>query len=760
MNAGLIRFQANPEAIPFFVAVAISIFLAVFAWRRRHASRMAPFFATMMAGEAAWALFEALELVIVNLEIKKICFILRATGCVTMILSLLATVLAYTGHVRWLRRGRFALVCAPAAVLLVFAWTNNWHGLYWTRLENKTINGHEIAMPEYGLPFHIHFVYCYVLAAVSTFLLAQPVCRFTGIYRAQAAVMLFGVLLPWVVNIVDSTRILGFTHVDTAAMSFAVTGVAFLPGLMRFRLLDLTPVAWAVVVQGMNDPVVVFDRRGHVVDLNPAACQLVGRPTAQLLGREALDAFSPWTSLVERLKNFPAIGDDAFEIDGPDPDKTTCFDARISRLGEDVQPAGWVLVLRDVSPQKRAALERERTLREQAARAEAEATNIAKDRFLATLSHELRTPLTPVLATVTAMLGDGDLPESLHSVLEMIRRNIVLEARLIDDLLDLARIQRGSLLFQRELFDAHKIIHSVIDICRDDMCHAELGLEIDLLARRHHVDGDPTRMQQALWNLMKNAIKFTPAHGRLIVRSRNFGENARSPGSPDLAIEISDTGIGIDRSVLPRVFDVMEQGGISNTRRFGGLGLGLTISRSVVEHHGGRLTAHSAGLGLGATFTIEIPTVSAPAATSTDLAPSASPFSLVLPVSRPLRILLVEDNHDTLTYLSRLLSLRGHHVHAAATMTSALQVASAAELHVIISDIELPDGSGLELMWTLRAHRTIPAIALSGFGSAADIEQSHSAGFAIHLTKPVDFRRLEQSIQQLVGDPSTLVVSG
>ena len=328
MKAGIIKFQANSEAIPFFVAVVISIFLAVFAWRRRRASRIATSFATMMAGEAAWALFEALELVTPDLEIKKICFTLRATGTVTTILSLLATVLAYTGHYEWLRPRRFVSLSAPAVLLLVCAWTNHWHELYWTKLENATINGYEIAIPHYGIGFKVHFAYCYILVAVSTLLLAHAVWRFTGLYRAQAAVMLFGALLPWVVNIIDMTRTLGFIHVDTAAMSFAVTGVAFLPGLMRFRLLDLTPVASAVVVKGMNDPVVVFDHRRRVADLNPAAGRLIGRPTTELVGREALDAFSPWISLVEHLKIFPDENDDAFEIDGPDPEMTTCFDAR------------------------------------------------------------------------------------------------------------------------------------------------------------------------------------------------------------------------------------------------------------------------------------------------------------------------------------------------------------------------------------------------------------------------------------------------
>jgi signal transduction histidine kinase/CheY-like chemotaxis protein len=454
--------------------------------------------------------------------------------------------------------------------------------------------------------------------------------------------------------------------------------------------------------------------------------------------------------LIAWLKQSRASDNEAaFEIDGPDPEKPCSFDARISRLGEDVRTAGWVLVLRDVSPQKRAALERDRMLREQAARAEAEATNIAKDRFLATLSHELRTPLTPVLATVTAMLGDADLPESLHSVLEMIRRNVVLEARLIDDLLDLSRIRTGPLIFERELTDAHHLVNQVIEICRADLANAGLRLAVDLTARRHHVDVDPIRFQQALWNLIKNAIKFTPTGGEISVRSLNRDRDEGTPNARDLVIEVVDSGIGIDPAVLPRIFDVMEQGGISTRRRFGGLGLGLTISRSILEQHGGSLSAHSPGPGQGATFTIEMPTTSAPAESSADLAPSPAPASVEGPLERPLEILLVEDNQDTLNYLSRLLSLRGYRVHTAADLASAIQRAAEAELDLVVSDIELPDGSGLELMWTLRATRNIPAIALSGFGSPADIEQSHSAGFAIHLTKPVDFRTLERAIGQL-----------
>jgi PAS domain S-box-containing protein len=753
-------FQPNPESIPFFVAAAISSAVAVLAWRLRP-TRIARFFALTMAGEAGWALFEALELIIPDLQIKKLCFVLRLTATVTMILCLLAMVLLYTGRDAWLEPRRFGMICAPALSLLVVCWTNPWHQLFWAYIWNANINGHWIAMPVYGPGFWATFVYCYFLVGLSAVVLAQAALRSAGVYRVQAAAMLFGVLLPWIVNMIDMSHIFGFIHVDSAAICFAVTGLAFLPAIFRFRLLDLTPVAWATVVEGMNDPVVVIDPWGRIVELNQAAQRLIGRPMSQIIGSPAAPAFAHWCSLSEHLGEIINRGEAAFEVEGPTASGPSRYDARISKLGDGDRPAGWVVVLRDISELKRAAEERLRMLREQAARAEAEAASVAKDRLLATVSHELRTPLTPVLATVTAMLADSDTPDSLRSVLEMIRRNVVLEARLIDDLLDLSRIRRGSLELRRELIDAHHLVDQVIEICRADLLTAGLALVVDLGARRHHIDADPIRFQQALWNLMKNAIKFTPADGQVAVRSCNREGTSNAFGPPDLVIEFSDTGIGIKPDILPRIFDVLDHGGITTSRRLGGLGLGLTISRSIVEQHGGRLSADSAGAGLGATFTIKMSTVSAPAVRFAEDAPSCAPASAVAAITRPVRILLVEDNDDTLHYLSKLLSRRGYHVQTAADMNSALRLASEAQFDVLVSDIELPDGSGLEIMWRLRTGRAIPAIALSGFGSPADVEQSRSAGFAIHLAKPVDFRRLEQAIQRLVAQtPVASLIDG
>ncbi len=695
----------------------------------------APAFATMMAGEMVWAFAEALELMVVPLPVKILCINLRVLGAVISILGMLSFVLRFTGRTRWLEPRRFTAICALPLLLMPVVWTDPWHHVFWNSVRVEEIDGFQMAIREYGPGFWTDFGYCYILVAVSTFLLAEAVVRSAGVYRAQAAVMLFGVIVPWVVSIIDMIKMFGFFYVDTAAATFAVTGLAFFPGLLRLRLLDVTPVAWAAVIERMNDPVVVIDAWGRIVVLNPAALRFVERPSGEILGVEATRAFGTWPALADRLDRIEEYREASFELEGSDPALASWFDARISRLGDDARPSGWVLVLRDITEQKRAEEEKERMFREQVGRAEAEAVIRAQDRFLATLSHELRTPLTPILATVTAILDQPVSPAELPELLGMIRRNVVLEVRLIDDLLDLTRIRGGKLRLMREVVDAHELIHRVIEICRHDFQSGKLQPVLDLTARRSEVDADPIRLQQVLWNLIKNAIKFTPPGGTVTVRSRDGDASSPGTAGSGLVIAVSDTGMGIESDDLSRIFNLFEQGGASSSQRSGGLGLGLTISRSIIEQHGGRLIAASGGKDLGSTFTIEIPVVDAPILVPIPVEP-LTPHARIR--HQCLTILLVEDNTDTRNFLSKMLTLRGHTVRTAADITTALQVAAETEFDLLISDIELPDGTGLQLIRTLGSTRVVPGIALSGFGSSDDIEMSQSAGFSVHLTKPVE----------------------
>src|SRR3984893_13853474 len=292
----------------------------------------------------------------------------------------------------------------------------------------------------------------------------------------------------------------------------------------------------------------------------------------------------------------------------------------------------------------------------QEARAEAERANLAKDSFLAMLSHELRTPLTPVLTSVLSLEQTEGLPEDVSASLQMIRRNVELEARLIDDLLDLTRISKGKVQLSLEEVDAHLLLRNALEICQADIDKKRLVLRTEFAAEKVSLAADPARLQQIFWNLIKNAVKFTPEGGRLGIRTAN--------DHGQLRVEVSDSGMGIDAETLPKIFNAFEQG---ERTRLGGLGLGLAISKALVETHNGKLTAESAGRNQGATFTATFPVVKNHAAASTTSVPA------LVAARKSKRVLLVEDHEDTNRSLTSLLRRRGYHVQAARSVQSALE---------------------------------------------------------------------------------------
>ena len=398
-------------------------------------------------------------------------------------------------------------------------------------------------------------------------------------------------------------------------------------------------------------------------------------------------------------------------------------------------------------------------IREQLARAESESANRAKDQFLAILSHELRTPLTPVLAVLSLRETDPRLSADVRDDLSMLRRNVELEARLIDDMLDLTRIGRGKLSLNCKATDIRTVIEHALEICcARETAAGRLRLIKELNAPHYHVWGDPARLVQIFWNLFRNAVKFMPNGGELRVRVWNEESPGRASagGTPvpgdgcewtghKVIIEVSDTGIGIEPDFLPRLFTAFERGQWSGSQQIEGLGLGLAISRSIVDLHGGVIVAHSDGRDRGSTFRIELPTCTAPAVASV----AAETPGEAGPLGRALSILLVEDHDQTSKVLARLLSDFGHGVCIAATVESAHALLNAGRFDLIISDLGLPDGSGLQVMQHAR-NQAIPGIALSGYGMAEDVRRCQEAGFSEHLTKPVNLEQLEQAIARAV----------
>ena len=373
----------------------------------------------------------------------------------------------------------------------------------------------------------------------------------------------------------------------------------------------------------------------------------------------------------------------------------------------------------------------------QAAKEAAEAANRSKDRFLAVLSHELRTPLTPVLMAVSALAHDPDLNADVREDLVMIKRNVELETKLIDDLLDLSRITSGKVELKVESVDLNEAVRHVCGSCRSQLVEQDIQLHTSFDDDICAILTDPARLQQVLWNVLKNAVKFTPAGGTVSVSTARLSEDR-------CEVRVQDTGIGISPDALPRIFDAFEQGDARITRQFGGLGLGLAISRALVELHGGTIRAESDGEGRGATFIIELPGDETPPADSVPAAMATSREA-----APQMRLLLVEDHADTARTLTRLLRREGFEVVAANDVASAVATAGQETFDVLVSDLGLPDGDGYQVMRAVRAIRLVPGIAMSGYGMEEDIQRSRDAGFTEHLVKPINIPQLIASIRRV-----------
>jgi PAS domain S-box-containing protein len=492
----------------------------------------------------------------------------------------------------------------------------------------------------------------------------------------------------------------------------------------------------------------VMNLDGTIIEANRLCLDACGFTREQTIGKKFWDCgwWSPSPDLVDMIRNgfTEAVTGKVFRCE------TNYFIADGSQRIVDLTLApvtdadGRVLFVAptgiDITDRKRLTDERERLLAaERAARAEAESANLAKDKFLAVLSHELRTPLSPVVMSIPAIESDPDLPEKFRDDLAMVRRNIDLEVKLIDDLLDLSRVTSGKLRLHRQPVHIHEVLRDAMHNSMTDVAGKRLNIHHQLDATCDQVNADPARLQQVFWNLLRNSVKFTPEGGSISVRTWNNDNN-------HIHVEIRDTGIGIDPEILPRIFDAFEQGDNRVTGQFGGLGLGLAIAKAVVEMHGGTIDAASSGRDHGAAFTVRLNTAVPRADPSSNDNPSHAGPELHAIHSR---VLLVEDHHDTAKALARMLRIAGFNVTTADSAASALSIAALEKFDVLVSDIGLPDATGYELMQQIHQLHGIKGIALSGYGMEEDMRKSRAAGFADHVVKPVNLAHLEAVIRRV-----------
>jgi PAS domain S-box-containing protein len=506
--------------------------------------------------------------------------------------------------------------------------------------------------------------------------------------------------------------------------------------LLSSTVLHETAEQFHILVDSIEEyAIYLLDTNGNIVTWNTGAEKIKGYSMEEIIGKnfasfytaDDVAASKPQRNLREAIRR-GYVRDQGLRVrkDG------STFEAEvvITALRDDTgEIRGFSKVTRDITDQIRSReFEAEKIAAQKASK--------AKDDFLAALSHELRTPLTPALAAATYLQDNAEkLPPDFAEDVEIIKRNVQLQARLIDDLLDLTRIASGKLHLELEECDAHTIIENALETAYSAIAAKQLKVTTKLEAEECHILADCIRLQQVFWNLINNAVKFTPQSGQITICTFN-------DKSGRFHFEITDTGIGIEPQRLTSLFQPFEQADPSVTRQFGGLGLGLAISKRLVDLHRGRIEAESRGRSFGATFKVMLDT----------LPQGSAAIGLNHRVggktSKPLRILLVEDHQDTRRTLSRLLTHFGHSVVTAENVESAMDIMGSNNIDVVLCDIGLPDGSGYEVAAQTRAKGHIKAIALTGFGTEQDVQRSKEAGFDFHLVKPINFQELQTVLDQ------------
>lgn len=502
----------------------------------------------------------------------------------------------------------------------------------------------------------------------------------------------------------------------------------------------------AHLLDAVEQAVIATDLEGTIIYWNSFAERLYGWPAPEALNANIMD-ITPAASLRDQAAEiFSCLRrgqswSGEFVVKRRDGTEFPALVTDSPIFNDQGELIGMVGVSVDNTSRRHTEEERDKLLaREQQARAEAEDANRLKDEFLATLSHELRNPLNVVIG-YAEILRRSDESQSHAFVVkaaDTIRRNALAQAQLVSDLLDLSRLQMGKVALNQQPVSLSTIITDAIETVRAEATSKRIKLNIAMDSEILVIEGDPVRLGQVAWNLLNNAVKFTPVDGEVKISLVKDGDDAK--------LAIADNGQGISSEFLPHVFEIFRQADASSARRQGGMGIGLALVKQLAELHGGRVSAESEGVGAGARFTVWIPLYKA------GVAGLESEKTGATGALDNKFILVVDDSSETTEMLGKLLQLEGAFVELARSGAEALEIAGRKNFDLIVSDISMPEMDGYQLLQKLRelpAMANVPAVALTGYGRGADVDRALEQGFAEHLTKPLDLDQLLQIVRKL-----------
>lgn len=742
-------WQYTPLTVPLLLTGLLCAWVAYVAWRRQSVPESFPF-AVLMAAIAGWTLLSVVEKSLVALGPRRAV----STWVYVFIVTTPGAWLAFTVRFARLDRGwvrkALPLLFVEPLLVLGLAFTDTHHG--WFRVETAMQTDCPVAIMavRYGPLFWAHAVYTYTVFAVGAVCLVRGMSRRPEGTVGRLVVILAGMALPTLGNVAYVMRWQPDCWEDLTPLYFALTGLAAAWMLFHVRLFDILPVAREAVLDCLSDPVLVLDHRGRILDTNSAARTLSALPPFALRRRPLEDAFP---DLAQHISEQPPRREIRVEIRLLLAGEERYWDMHVLPMIDWGVTVGVLIRLADVTERRQAEEERTKLLaQEQAARIEAQrlwkeaaAADRRKDEFLALLGHELRNPLTPLRNAVYLLRQDGASPPARH-VLEILDRQVGHLSRLVDDLLDVARITHGKIQLQPERLDLTRLVRATIEDRRASLETAGLGLTLELTEGPVWVWGDSARLAQAVDNLIVNASKFTDAGGQVFVRLAILSAEARSE------VTVQDTGIGIEPDLLPRLFEPFIQGNRGLARSRSGLGLGLALVQELIRLHGGEVLAESAGPGQGAQFRIRLPLESE---TVIEPTPPPAPSNASSPRCR---VLVIDDNHDTADTWRLLLEGKGHQVAVVYTGQTGVEMARHFRPDVVLSDVGLPDIDGYAVAQALRkdpATAETLLIAITGYGQAEDQRRARAAGFDCHLIKPVDFGEFLHVLATLLAERRT-----
>lgn len=720
------------------IATVISFFLGFYSWKKRSVIGSKEFFA-LMVFTGIWSFTSIFEAGVQTLEQKLFWAVASYLGSQFCAPVLFLFSLKYTHQRQTLPIWKIVMLFAMPVLAFFLAMTNSTHHWLWSNVYLHPVPGGVSAVYEHGLWIWVNVLYQYTLLLVSLLWLVRYFFfSKTSVFSLQSRLLFLSALFPFAANILYLLKAELLGGFDPTPIMFVVTNVFLLLAIVRFRLFELSPIAWEHIAGILDDAIVVLDTQKRIINWNPSFEKRF-RIDSSWIGGKYTDFFLQYPQLTDRCKEDKK---DHFELMLPlTADEATVMEVYVEVLrNQKKKITGKVLLFHDVTPFKKIqqALE--------SARQDAERANQAKSRFLATMSHEIRNPLHGI-GGLLSLLNLTELQSTQKEYVGKIQNALNSIHGIMRDILDFSKIEAGRIVIEDTIFDFRQIAKEVLDLF--EPLAKEKGIQFVYSFPEEiplYWKGDAFRIQQILTNLISNAIKFTAERGTV---GLTFEIPQRLyPGmKKGLIFQVTDTGIGMSQDQQKTLFQPFSQVDATISRRYGGTGLGLSICKNLAELMGGKIEAQSE-LGKGSTFTLFLPleeSLTLPAPQAESLRPSTSSL-------KGKKVLLVEDEPILRAITEEMLKSFGLSVYTAADGRKALEVITHERIEIMLTDIHLPDIDGYTLSETIKKQlgENLIIIALSGSESVRSFENRATSPIDLFLLKPVPPARLLLALENAI----------